>query len=319
MRLSVIIDLVVALSILALISCEGLSPTPTETQLTSTTPFATPAAPNELATTVTRLEATIATLSATTLSPTPSPTPSDATAPAQESVPTLFAGSLIGRVTRVIDGDTVEVSFVNGYSRLGLDSTETVRFLGVDTPETHATNKSGEYGNITDTGCLDRWGDLATEFAVETLGQQIVELVLDSDAGLRGFYGRLLAYVQVGDLDFNARLVELGYARVYEEGSSRREAKYLSLQQEARARRIGLWECETSSISTSPSTTVIAPTTNRGTEMPGANCDAAYPTVCIPPPPPDLDCGEISFTNFTVLSPDPHRFDGDKDGVGCET
>ena len=48
-------------------------------------------------------------------------------------------------------------------------------------------------------------------------------------------------------------------------------------------------------------------------------CDRAYPTVCIPPPPPDLDCGDITFRRFTVLPPDPHRFDGDHDGVGCES
>jgi hypothetical protein len=50
-----------------------------------------------------------------------------------------------------------------------------------------------------------------------------------------------------------------------------------------------------------------------------ASCEPAYPTVCIPPPPPDLDCGEISFRRFVVLAPDPHRFDGDGDGVGCES
>jgi hypothetical protein len=51
----------------------------------------------------------------------------------------------------------------------------------------------------------------------------------------------------------------------------------------------------------------------------GDNCDAAYPTVCIPSPPPDLDCADIPYSNFTVLAPDPHHFDGDGDGVGCET
>jgi uncharacterized protein DUF1524 len=51
----------------------------------------------------------------------------------------------------------------------------------------------------------------------------------------------------------------------------------------------------------------------------GAGCDPAYPSVCIPPPPPDLDCGDIPYRNFKVLSPDPHRFDGDHDGIGCET
>ena len=49
------------------------------------------------------------------------------------------------------------------------------------------------------------------------------------------------------------------------------------------------------------------------------NCDPSYPDVCIPPSPPDLDCGDITFRRFTVLPPDPHRFDGDNDGVGCES
>ena len=49
-------------------------------------------------------------------------------------------------------------------------------------------------------------------------------------------------------------------------------------------------------------------------------CSPAYPSVCIPPPPPDLDCGDIPHRRFTVLPPDPHRFDGnDNDGVGCES
>lgn len=45
--------------------------------------------------------------------------------------------------------------------------------------------------------------------------------------------------------------------------------------------------------------------------------------LCIPPPPPALDCGQISYRNFrviyTVPNPDPHRFDGDRDGIGCES
>jgi hypothetical protein len=50
-------------------------------------------------------------------------------------------------------------------------------------------------------------------------------------------------------------------------------------------------------------------------------CDPAYPDFCIPPPPPDLDCtspGIKEHKNFTVLSADPHRFDADHDGIGCE-
>jgi micrococcal nuclease len=44
----------------------------------------------------------------------------------------------------------------------------------------------------------------------------------------------------------------------------------------------------------------------------------SYPDVCIPPPPPDLDCGDVAYHRFTVYPPDPHRFDGDYDGIGCE-
>ena len=47
-------------------------------------------------------------------------------------------------------------------------------------------------------------------------------------------------------------------------------------------------------------------------------CDPAYPGVCIPSPPPDLDCADISLRHFRVLAPDPQNFDGDNNGVGCE-
>jgi hypothetical protein len=55
------------------------------------------------------------------------------------------------------------------------------------------------------------------------------------------------------------------------------------------------------------------------TATPKPACDPSYTTVCIPPPPPDLDCGDIGVNNFTVLPPNPHGFDGDNDGVGCES
>jgi micrococcal nuclease len=49
----------------------------------------------------------------------------------------------------------------------------------------------------------------------------------------------------------------------------------------------------------------------------------SYPDFCIKPPPPDLNCADISATNFRVRwdvpDPDPHHFDGNRDGVGCES
>jgi len=49
-----------------------------------------------------------------------------------------------------------------------------------------------------------------------------------------------------------------------------------------------------------------------------SSCDSSYPSVCIPFYPPDLDCGEINYTNFRVIGNDPHGFDRDNDGIGCE-
>lgn len=62
------------------------------------------------------------------------------------------------------------------------------------------------------------------------------------------------------------------------------------------------------------STPTVTPTPTRDPAL----CAAEYPTVCIPPPPPDLNCGDITFRNFTVLPPDRHGLDLDHDGIGCE-
>jgi hypothetical protein len=49
------------------------------------------------------------------------------------------------------------------------------------------------------------------------------------------------------------------------------------------------------------------------------DCDPSYPDTCIPPPPPNLNCDDISFRNFKVTGGDPHGFDRDNDGIGCES
>ncbi|MBW4564620.1 MAG: hypothetical protein KME32_26535 [Mojavia pulchra JT2-VF2] len=46
--------------------------------------------------------------------------------------------------------------------------------------------------------------------------------------------------------------------------------------------------------------------------------DRSYPDFCIPPNSADLDCPDIPYRRFRVVPPDPHGFDRDGDGVGCE-
>src|SRR5215216_2702179 len=52
----------------------------------------------------------------------------------------------------------------------------------------------------------------------------------------------------------------------------------------------------------------------------GDDCDPSYPDDCIPSPPPDLNCGDPDVpNNFKVTGSDPHGFDRDNDGIGCES
>jgi PKD repeat protein len=64
------------------------------------------------------------------------------------------------------------------------------------------------------------------------------------------------------------------------------------------------------------SSTVEQPATEETQET---ACDPSYPDMCIPPPPQNLTCDDIGARNFEVLPPDPHGFDGDNDGIGCES
>jgi hypothetical protein len=69
---------------------------------------------------------------------------------------------------------------------------------------------------------------------------------------------------------------------------------------------------------TLPATLPLPPTATPYIPISG-NCDPSYPGVCIPPAPPDLDCSEMPYRDFQVLPSDPHHFDRDADGLGCES
>jgi micrococcal nuclease len=141
------------------------------------------------------------------------------------------------RVVAVIDGDTLDVEYPDGRS-------DRVRLLGVDTPETSASaNKPLEYGTITDTDALAAWGQAATIFTGAAVGGKQVVITTDTAAGLRGDYGRLLAYVTLENgSDLNAALIREGYARAYLEAEHSRKDAYRDLQIAAMTDRRGLWK-----------------------------------------------------------------------------
>lgn len=142
-------------------------------------------------------------------------------------------------VTRVIDGDTVEVRLADGTE-------ETIRLLGVDTPEVHSENTPDEYEGVpeTDAGraCLRTYGERASDFAERELAGREVGIGYDPTEERRGYYGRLLAYLYVDGEQFNARLIADGWARVYDSKIVERE-RYLGLESRAQTERRGLWAC----------------------------------------------------------------------------
>jgi micrococcal nuclease len=148
-------------------------------------------------------------------------------------------GEVTVRVTHVVDGDTVDVRFADGHE-------DTVRLLGVDTPEVRAENDPAEFEGVPDTeagrDCLRRHGDAASAYAEETLAGREVTLRFDAAAGRRGGYDRLLAYVVVDGRSVNAALLERGHARLYD-STFRERDRYASLEADAREDGRGVWSC----------------------------------------------------------------------------
>jgi len=126
-----------------------------------------------------------------------------------------------GTVVRVVDGDTIHVKL---WERV-----EKVRYIGVNTPETHHPTRGEEPG-----------GREAAEMNRRLVAGQRVRLELDVRA--RDRHGRLLAYVWVGDLMVNAELVRLGYAQVMTVPPNvKHQELFVKLQREARDAGRGLW------------------------------------------------------------------------------
>jgi micrococcal nuclease len=96
--------------------------------------------------------------------------------------------------------------------------------------------------------------------------------------------------------------------------------KLLAAARRARAEKRGLWgACKAVWNPYGPATTRPEHVGSRTQSRPAHRCDPSYPTVCIPSPPPDLDCADVlPRRHFRVVGRDPHHFDGDHDGIGCE-
>jgi micrococcal nuclease len=208
------------------------------------------------------------------------------------------AGAVPVALVTVVDGDTLVVE-VDG-------AREPVRLIGVDAPEAGGPYQQVECFGAEAAGALT-W--------LAGSGDLFIEL----DREERDRYGRLLRWVWL-DLGnevylLNEALLRAGYAARFRDTPNQRYLVEMTAA-EAFARRhaLGLWSACANGVTPSPIPVgSLAPPSG-----PGASCDRSYPDVCIPFPPPDLDCRDVPHVRFRVLTPDPHQFDGNRDGVGCE-
>lgn len=195
-------------------------------------------------------------------------------------------------VTRVVDGDTVELTFADGNS-------EKLRLIGVDTPETVHPTIGEEPG-----------GREASDYTKAALTGKTV--LVEFDVEQRDRYGRLLGYLYTADGTlFNATLMDEGLAQL---ATYPPNVKYVgvftALQKGAQAAQVGLWA---TGQETAPAEESLPETPDR-------------PALQYDPFGPDRDCSDFAtwaeaqafYEAAGGPAQDPHRLDSDRDGVACE-
>jgi len=191
------------------------------------------------------------------------------------------------QVVAVVDGDTIKVE-MDGI-------VYTVRYIGIDTPETVHPSKPVE------------WMGTEASAANESLvGGQVV--FLEKDVSETDRYGRLLRYVYLLDGTFvNAMLVRMGYAQVSTYPPDvRYQELFLQMQQEAMDAGLGLWGA--------------IPIPVVATELPSidfCNCSGNV-----------YNCSDFGTHAkaqvchdhcMQVVGYDIHELDGDDNGLACES
>lgn len=196
--------------------------------------------------------------------------------PAQESI--------VGQVTNIVDGDTIDVAIVGRVER--------VRLIGIDTPE------RGEAGYSEATQALSK----------KINGRTVT---LWQDVSDRDRYDRLLAYIGFGDRFINQEMVYEGYAVPMEYAPDTSCAALFAVAYGLGNQRSVLW---------TPTAPIIV---IRPTQQPAGNCHPSYEGACLKIGI-DYDCaggsgnGPLYTGKVRVVGWDEYKLDRDGDGWGCE-
>jgi len=193
-------------------------------------------------------------------------------------------------VTRVIDGDTIEIEGGNK-----------VRYIGIDTPETVHPSKPVECFGIE----------------ASNKNKELVEgkkVKLEKDISETDRYGRLLRYVWIGDIFVNDYLVRQGYAYASTYPPDIKYSnQFVQAQQEAKENNRGLWagclEQEVVEETPPPPAESTSPKEEIICSYNAYNC-SDFTT--------QAEAQNV-FEYCGGVTNDIHGLDGDNDGVACES
>lgn len=127
------------------------------------------------------------------------------------------------RVIRVSDGDTIVVDVA------GVE--ESVRLIGVDTPETRDPRQP-----------VQCFGQAASAFTKQLIADHPVRLEADPESSNRDRYNRLLRYVYLpSNTLVNAEIIRQGYGFAYTSFTFTKQKEFEQLEEYARQNNLGLW------------------------------------------------------------------------------
>jgi micrococcal nuclease len=204
-------------------------------------------------------------------------------------------------VVKVVDGDTLSIN-ING-------KTQTLRLIGIDTPETVHPSKP-----------VECFGIEASNKAKEVLNYQSVRIEKDATQGDYDKYNRLLAYVFLKDgTNFNQMMIKEGYAYEYTYSSVYKyQSEFKQAEGQAKTFKKGLWADGACQEEVAQVQTVSTPEPNvEITTIPTENsCSSNV-----------YNCGDFTthaqaqatYEYCGGVDNDIHRLDKDKDGQACES
>lgn len=193
-----------------------------------------------------------------------------------------------GRVVSVSDGDTLKI--------LTVDKREVrIRLSEIDAPE-----KDQPYGN-----------NAKQAMSKLVFGKVVTAKVVDTDR-----YGRIVAWVYLGDLNINKEMIRQGMAWAYRQYLS--DKSLLSLEEAAQNQKVGLWSLQEDQRMApwewrhDKKTSATSSTVPAATSKAGSSFACGLKTYC-------RQMSNCAEAFFYLRQCGISRLDGDRDGVPCES